>query len=146
MQRMFTFLVRQSDGSVKEFCEVKSHLCPNRPQKRNISFEIYLKKTQGSYPLNTQATSYNNVPQNPFMSSMAPPPQIPQPTSISSLPLTQNPYPPNNQTSSSTDDQSSQFTSDLNDVQPDFESEVAYDHFFDIDPFSNFDFNWPLFN
>ena len=145
----FTFLVSQSDGSVKEFCEAKLHLSPNRPQKRNIAYEIYLRKAQSSfshpsYPLNNQSTPSYNVPQSSFMPSMAPPPPNPPPAfaSNSSIPLTQIPYPPNNQTNSSTDDQ---FPNDFSDVQPDFDSEVAFDPFFDdIDPYQNFD--WPQSN
>ena len=125
-----TFLVRQPDGSVKEFCESKSHLCTyHQQQKRNISFEIFIK-TQSlfSHPLNIQPNPSNKVPQNLFISSVAPPllplpHQNPQPTfpSNSSMPLTQN-----NPNSSSTGDESSQFSFDFIDVQSEFETDVVF--------------------
>ena len=146
MSSKCTFLVHLPNGSVEEFCESKSHIRLDRPKKRNIDFEIYVRKVQSSiyypsYPLNTQIASYSNIHQNFLLQApQNPPPPIFQNTSNASIPLTQNSYPPNIQASSSPDVQPE---IDLSpDDQPEIESEIYFDtHFDDVDPDSNFEFN-----
>lgn len=121
---MLTLLVLQPDGSVKKFDESESHISLNRQKKkRNIDFEIYIRKIQSSTsssynPINTETTPYHNIPQIPSLANMQGSsyqnvaPQNPLPptlenTSNVSIPLTQNSYPPNIRTDSKPENQPS---------------------------------------